>query len=181
MNSRIVRRPLPDSGAALPPELHPVLRRVYAARAVASADELDYSLANLLPLQQLGGLPAAVELLHTALVERWRILVVGDFDADGATSCALCLRALRLLGAAEVDYLVPNRFEYGYGLTPEIVAVAAERRPDLILTVDNGISSMEGVAAAKQLGMRVLITDHHLPGEQPARGRCHREPEYPGQ
>jgi single-stranded-DNA-specific exonuclease len=161
----IVRRSLPDSGASLPADLHPVLRRVYAARAVASAGELDYSLANLLPLQQLGGLPAAVELLHTALVERWRILVVGDFDADGATSCALCLRALRLLGAAAVDYLVPNRFEYGYGLTPEIVAVAAGRQPDLILTVDNGISSVEGVAAAKQCGMRVLVTDHHLPGE----------------
>jgi single-stranded-DNA-specific exonuclease len=165
MNTRIVRRPLAETGASLPCDLHPVLRRVYAARDVASADELDYSLANLLPLQQLGGLPVAVELLYTALVERWRILVVGDFDADGATSCALCLRALRLLGAAGVDYLVPNRFEYGYGLTPEIVAVAAGRHPDLILTVDNGISSVEGVAVAKQRGMRVLITDHHLPGE----------------
>ena len=100
---------------------------------MASADDLDYSLANLLPLQQLAGLPAAVELLHSSLVERWRILVVGDFDADGATSCALCLRALRLLGAARVDYLVPNRFEYGYGLTPEIVAVAAGHHPDLIV------------------------------------------------
>ena len=165
MSSRIVRRPLPAVGETLPGDLHPVLRRVYAARAVTSADDLDYSLTNLLPLQQLAGLPAAVELLYTALLERWRILVVGDFDADGATSCALCVRALRLLGAAEVDYLVPNRFEYGYGLTPEIVAVAAGRRPDLILTVDNGISSLEGVAAAKQRGMRVLITDHHLPGE----------------
>jgi single-stranded-DNA-specific exonuclease len=165
MNTRIVRRDVVVSGDSLPRDLHPVLRRVYAARAVESADELDYSLSRLLPLQQLTGLPAAVELLHRALVERWRILVVGDFDADGATSCALCLRALRLLGAAEVDYLVPNRFEYGYGLTPEIVAVAAGRRPDLILTVDNGISSIEGVAAAKQLGMHVLITDHHLPGD----------------
>ncbi len=165
MSVSIVRRALPESGVSLPADLHPVLRRVYAARAVASADELDYSLGNLLPLQQLAGLPAAVELLYTALVERWRILVVGDFDADGATSCALCLRALRLLGAAAVDYLVPNRFEYGYGLTPEIVAVAAGHHPDLILTVDNGISSVEGVAAAKQRGMRVLVTDHHLPGE----------------
>jgi single-stranded-DNA-specific exonuclease len=163
MSTRIVRRQVADT-AALPGELHPVLRRVYAARNVASPEELDYSLANLLPLQQLAGLPSAVALLHTALAERARILVVGDFDADGATSCALCLRALRLLGAAAVDYLVPNRFEYGYGLTPEIVEVAAGRRPDLILTVDNGISSMEGVAAAKQRGMQVLITDHHLPG-----------------
>ncbi|MGD2138556.1 MAG: single-stranded-DNA-specific exonuclease RecJ [Gammaproteobacteria bacterium] len=165
MSSRIVRRPLPDSGDSLPADLHPLLRRVYAARAVASAGDLDYSLTNLLPLRQLAGLPAAVELLYTALAERWRILVVGDFDADGATSCALCLRALRLLGAADVDYLVPNRFEYGYGLTPEIVAVAARRHPDLVLTVDNGISSREGVAAAKQRGIRVLVTDHHLPGE----------------
>jgi len=180
MNNRIVRRPLPDSGAALPPGLHPVLQRVYAARAVASADELDYSLAKLLPLQQLGGLPDAVALLHTALVERWRILVVGDFDADGATSCALCLRALRLLGAFEVDYLVPNRFEYGYGLTPEIVAVAAARRPDLILTVDNGISSVEGVIAAKQRGMRVLITDHHLPGERLPGADAIVNPNIPG-
>jgi single-stranded-DNA-specific exonuclease len=165
MNTRIVRRPLAESGTALPHDLHPVLRRVYAARAVESPDELDYSLGNLLPLEQLAGLPAAVELLQTALVERWHILVVGDFDADGATSCALCLRALRQLGAAQVDYLVPNRFEYGYGLTPEIVAVAAARHPDLILTVDNGISSVEGVTAARQQGIRVLITDHHLPGE----------------
>jgi single-stranded-DNA-specific exonuclease len=180
MSIRIVRRPFADSGTSLPHDLHPVLRRVYAAREVASADELDYSLANLLPLQQLAGLPAAVQLLHTALVERWRILVVGDFDADGATSCALCLRALRLLGATEVDYLVPNRFEYGYGLTPEIVAVAIERRPDLILTVDNGISSLEGVSVAKQQGMRVLITDHHLPGERLPAADAIVNPNIPG-
>jgi len=180
MSSSIVRRALPDPGAALPPELHPVLRRVYAARAVASADELDYSLANLLPLQQLGGLSAAVELLHTAMIERWRILVVGDFDADGATSCALCMRVLRLLGAAGVDYLVPNRFEYGYGLTPEIVAVAAERSPDLIMTVDNGISSLEGVAAARQRGIRVLITDHHLAGESLPAADAIVNPNIPG-
>jgi single-stranded-DNA-specific exonuclease len=180
MSSSIVRRPLPDPGSVLPPELHPVLRRVYAARSVTSTDELDYSLARLLPLQQLTGLPAAVELLHTALVQRWRILVVGDFDADGATSCALCLRVLRLLGAFEVDYLVPNRFEYGYGLTPEIVAVAAGRRPDLIMTVDNGISSLEGVAAAQQLGMRVLITDHHLAGESLPAADAIVNPNIPG-
>jgi single-stranded-DNA-specific exonuclease len=180
MNSSIVRRSLHDAGAALPPELHPVLRRVYAARAVASAEELDYSLANLLPLEELGGLSAAVELLHTAMVERWRILVVGDFDADGATSCALCLRVLRLLGAAEVDYLVPNRFEYGYGLTPEIVDVAARGRPDLIMTVDNGISSLEGVAAAQQRGIRVLVTDHHLPGESLPAADAIVNPNIPG-
>ncbi|MGD8873726.1 MAG: single-stranded-DNA-specific exonuclease RecJ [Gammaproteobacteria bacterium] len=176
----MVRRSPPDPGATLPAGLHPVLRRVYAARAVASADELDYSLANLLPLQQLTGLSAAVELLHTAMVERWRILVVGDFDADGATSCALCLRVLRLLGAFDVDYLVPNRFEYGYGLTPEIVAVAAARRPDLIMTVDNGTSSLEGVAAAQQRGMRVLVTDHHLAGESLPAADAIVNPNLPG-
>jgi single-stranded-DNA-specific exonuclease len=180
MSSSIVRRTLPDSGVDLPADLHPVLRRVYAARAVTSADELDYSLANLLPLQKLGGLSAAVDLLHTAMIERWRILVVGDFDADGATSCALCLRVLRQLGAAEVGYLVPNRFEYGYGLTPEIVAVAAGRRPDLIMTVDNGISSLDGVAAARQRGMRVLITDHHLAGESLPAADAIVNPNIPG-
>jgi len=180
MSSSIVRRTLHDSGVDLPADLHPVLRRVYAARAVTSADELDYSLANLLPLQKLGGLSAAVDLLHTAMIERWRILVVGDFDADGATSCALCLRVLRQLGAAEVGYLVPNRFEYGYGLTPEIVAVAAGRRPDLIMTVDNGISSLDGVAAARQRGMRVLITDHHLAGESLPAADAIVNPNIPG-
>jgi single-stranded-DNA-specific exonuclease len=139
---------------------------VYAARTVASADELDYSLQKLLPPSLLGGMAAAIELLHQAIKDRQRIVVVGDFDADGATSCALSLRALRAMGAADVHYLVPNRFEYGYGLTPEIVAVAAERNPDLIMTVDNGISSIDGVAAARERGIRVLITDHHLPGEQ---------------
>jgi single-stranded-DNA-specific exonuclease len=108
----------------------------------------------------------AVDLLQQAIADRQRIVVVGDFDADGATSCALSLRALRAMGAVDVHYLVPNRFEYGYGLTPEIVAVAARLQPDLIMTVDNGISSIDGVAAARQLGICVLITDHHLPGKQ---------------
>lgn len=150
----------------LPADMHPVLRRIYAARSVFTADELDYSLDQLLPPAQLGGLSAAAGLLQAAVTRGQRILVVGDFDADGATSCALCLRALRAMGAANVDYLVPNRFEYGYGLTPEIVAVAARRQPDLVVTVDNGISSIDGVAVARQHGMRVLVTDHHLPGEQ---------------
>jgi len=181
MSQRIERRLPGVSGmAGLPEDLHPVLRRVYAARAVACAGDLDYSLAKLLPLQRLSGLSAATELLHAALVKRRRILIVGDFDADGATSCALCIRALRLLGAADVDYLVPNRFEYGYGLTPEIVAVAAARKPDLIMTVDNGISSLAGVAAAKQCGMQVLITDHHLPGESLPAADAIVNPNLPG-
>jgi single-stranded-DNA-specific exonuclease len=165
MTRRIVRRSVPPGSERLPEDLHPVLRRVYAARAVESMEDIEYSLNRLLPLTELGGLPAAVELLQEAITADRRILIVSDFDADGATSCVLCMRALRAMGAGDVQYLVPNRFEYGYGLTAEIVAVAAERDPALIVTVDNGISSIDGVAAAKQRGIRVLITDHHLAGE----------------
>ena len=132
---RIEARPLP---ANLPDlgNLPPLLTRLYAARGVQSAEELDKGLARLIPYQQLKGIDAAVELLVQALEQRQRILIVGDFDADGATASSVGVLGLRLLGAAHVDYLVPNRFEYGYGLTPEIVAVALERQPDLLLTVD---------------------------------------------
>jgi single-stranded-DNA-specific exonuclease len=139
-----------------------VLRRAYAARGVRHADELTLSLDKLMPVGTLGGVEDAVRLL-LAHRER-RILVVGDFDADGATSTALIVRCLRAWGFASVDFLVPNRFEFGYGLTPEIVALAAERAPTLIVTVDNGISSTAGVAAARARGIQVLVTDHHLPG-----------------
>ena len=161
----ITRRPNAAVPAGLPGELPPLLARIYAARGIASADELDCSLAKLLSFDGLLGIDAAVDLLAQTLREGQRILIIGDFDADGATSSALGVRALRAMGAAQVDYLVPNRFEYGYGLTPEIVAVAAARKPDLLITVDNGIASLDGVAAARALGMRVLITDHHLPGK----------------
>ena len=130
------------------------------------AEELDKGLARLIPYKQLKGIDAAVELLVEALEKRQRILFVGDFDADGATTSSVGVLGLRQLGAAHVDYLVPNRFEYGYGLTPEIVAVALQREPDLLVTVDNGISSVDGVAAAKAAGLRVLVTDHHLPGHE---------------
>ncbi len=166
MARRIIRRKQLVNNDRLPADLNPVLQRVYAARPIQSAAELDYSLERLLPLTSLGGLSDAVALLEAAIRNCRRIVVVGDFDADGATSVALCLRALRMMGASDLHYLVPNRFEYGYGLTPEIVAVAAELGPDLIITVDNGISSLEGVAAANKHGIQVLITDHHLPGEQ---------------
>ena len=163
MTLRIVRR-APLAALSLSGRLHPVLERVYAARGVRSAAELDTSLERLLPVGTLEGIPEAVELL---LAHRTgRVLVVGDFDADGATSCALVVRALRGCGFAAVDFLVPNRFEFGYGLTPEIVALAAARAPSLIVTVDNGISSNAGVAAARERGIDVLITDHHLPGAQ---------------
>ena len=144
---------------------HPVLSHIYAGRDVKSATDLDYSLAGLLPYQDLLGMPAATRLLTDAVMQDKRILIVGDFDADGATSSALMMRALRLLGARQVDYLVPNRFTFGYGLTPEIVALASQRYPDLLITVDNGISSLAGVEAAKQHGMQVIVTDHHLPGD----------------
>jgi len=143
--------------------LHPVLRRVYASRGVSSDEELDLSLPRLLPVGSLAGVDAAAELL-AAHRRSGRVLVIGDFDADGATSSALVVRALRALGFAQVDFLVPNRFRSGYGLTPEIVALAATRAPSLIVTVDNGVSSVEGVAAANALGIPVLVTDHHLPG-----------------
>jgi len=149
-------------GAPLGGDLHPVLERVYAARGVRSAADLDTALARLLPVGTLEGIAAAVDLLlqhRTA----GRVLIIGDFDADGATSSALMVRALRSFGFA-VGFLVPNRFQFGYGLTPGIVSLAAARAPTLIVTVDNGISSNAGVAAARARGIDVLITDHHLPG-----------------
>ncbi|HXZ60673.1 MAG TPA: single-stranded-DNA-specific exonuclease RecJ [Steroidobacteraceae bacterium] len=163
MRLTVVRRE-PAADAQLAAGLHPILARAYAARGVRSAADLDTSLARLLPVGTLEGIPAAVELL-SAHRTGGRVLIVGDFDADGATSSALMVRALRSLGFSAVDFLVPNRFEFGYGLTPEIVALAALRSPTLIVTVDNGISSHAGVSAARTRGIDVLITDHHLPGE----------------
>ncbi len=176
----IVRRRSVIAPSRLPGGLHPVLAALYAARGVGSPDELEYSLGNLLPPRQLKGIGRAVAVLRDAVVHDSSILIVGDFDADGATSTALAMRALRMMGAARVDYLVPNRFEYGYGLTPEIVAVAARRQPDLIITVDNGISSVDGVNAAGDLGIAVLITDHHLPGERLPDAAAIVNPNQPG-
>lgn len=163
---KIIRpRPLP---AELPPlaGMHPVLARLYALRGVAQPAELERALKGLAPAQRLKGLEQALDVLQQALAEGRRLLVVGDFDADGATSTTLAVLALRAMGA-DVDYLVPNRFEYGYGLTPEIVALAMRSKsPDVIITVDNGISSLDGVRAAHDAGLRVVITDHHLPGAE---------------
>ena len=142
------------------------LALIYEARGVSSPEELDNRLSALQRPSSLRGLDSAVELLVDAIHSRSRILIVGDFDADGATSTALSILALRAMGAAHVDYLVPNRFEFGYGLSPEIVEVAKTRSPDLIMTVDNGIASIEGVAAAKAAGIKVLVTDHHLPSNE---------------
>ena len=178
---RILRRDLRvDLQAALPSALHPVLRRVYGARAVSSADELALRLDQLLPVSSLEGVEQAAELLAACHRSRARILIIGDFDADGATSTALMMRQLTRLGFEQPDFLVPDRFRFGYGLTPEIVRVAAERKPDLIVTVDNGISSIDGVAEARRLGIDVLVTDHHLPGRELPQAVCIVNPNAPG-
>ncbi|MGH8800196.1 MAG: single-stranded-DNA-specific exonuclease RecJ [Casimicrobiaceae bacterium] len=163
---QITRRDVPGAAAVLAAAgIAPVMARVFAARGIASPVELDNKLGGLPPWQGLKGIDAAVARLADAIERGERLLIVADYDADGATACAVGLRGLAAMGAV-VEYLVPNRFEFGYGLTPEIVAVAAARRPGLIITVDNGIASVEGVAAAHALGIGVLITDHHLPGER---------------
>ncbi|HEX2493700.1 MAG TPA: single-stranded-DNA-specific exonuclease RecJ, partial [Steroidobacter sp.] len=165
----------------LPPDMHPLLRQLYAARGVASAAELDLGLSQLIPVSQLGGVRTAVEVLCAHFARGGRIVVIGDFDADGATSTALVVRQLRRLGFRDVDFLVPNRFRFGYGLTPEIVRLAAERKPALIITVDNGVSSHAGVAAANALGIETLITDHHLAGASLPEARAIVNPNIPGE
>ncbi|MDO8909282.1 MAG: single-stranded-DNA-specific exonuclease RecJ [Pseudohongiella sp.] len=158
----IQRRPVPDMPAL--GGLAPLLARLYAARHIQHPSELNLDIASLLPPSQLKGISGAVDLLLETLNVQGRILIVSDFDADGATSCALVIRALQSMGFKYLDYIVPDRFAYGYGLSPAIVAMAQERDPALIITVDNGISSHEGVQAARAAGIKVLITDHHLPG-----------------
>lgn len=166
MDKTIKRRAQSSTAAFAEGGLHPVLAQVYQNRGVHDASELDNHLKSLEPYHSLKDLSKAVQRLAQAVREQQRILIVGDFDADGATSTALAVSALRALGAEQVDYLVPNRFEYGYGLTPQIVEVANSMHPSLIITVDNGISSCDGVAAANARGIDVVITDHHLPAEQ---------------
>ena len=160
----IKRRPEADT-SQFTDTTPPILQRIYAARGIASEAELERGVRGLLGYNQLHGIDPAVALLKQALAEQRRIIVVGDFDADGATSSALSVLALRMLGSRNVDYLVPNRFDDGYGLSPEVVEQAAERGAELIMTVDNGVSSISGVAAAKERGIQVLVTDHHLPGD----------------
>lgn len=166
MKKTIVRRTPPTQIPALSDGLHPLLQRIYLSRGIQSKDELERGLTHLLPYQDLMGIERATDCLAEAVVNQKRLLIIGDFDADGATSTAVAVCALRSLGAKHVDFLVPNRFEYGYGLTPEIVAVAKERQPDVIITVDNGIANHEGVLAAKSAGITVVVTDHHLPGHE---------------
>ncbi len=164
LNKVIVRREA--RSLAQTEGLDPLLAQIFASRGINSVQELERDLRALLPFKELLGIDQAVKVLFQALEQNKHILIVGDFDADGATSTALAVTALRNLGAQKVSYIVPNRFEYGYGLTPEIVAYAAQQTPDVLITVDNGISSIEGVASAKARGWQVVVTDHHLPGAQ---------------
>ena len=175
------RRALVDAG------MHPVLARVYAGRRIRSAAELDYGLDGLIPPQALKGAADAARLLADAIAQRKRLLIIADYDADGATACAVGMRALRAMignSGASVDYLVPDRFKLGYGLTPELVDLAARGskggKPDLLITVDNGIASVAGVARANQLGIATLITDHHLPGTELPAAACIVNPNQPG-
>ncbi len=177
----IAPRPFsPDAAKTLTSQgLHPVLARVYAARGIQSLQQLEYDLKTLLPFHLLTHAQAMATQLADAIAAGRRLLVIADYDSDGATACAVAVRALRAFGA-QVDYLVPNRFEYGYGLTPEIVQLAATGKPDILITVDNGIASVAGVAEANRLGMQVLVTDHHLPGEELPDAACIVNPNQPG-
>jgi single-stranded-DNA-specific exonuclease len=178
--SIVTRSYSPETAKALQADgMHPVLARILAARGIESGAQLQYSLAGLIPPAQLKNVEAMAAILATAIAQQKKLLIVADYDTDGATACAVCVRGLRMLGG-RVAYLVPNRFEYGYGLTPEIVALAAQQQPDYIITVDNGIASVEGVLAAGALGIEVLVTDHHLPGEALPDAACIINPNQPG-
>ena len=179
--TRILPRPAPARAVTrlIEAGTHPLLARIYAARGIQSKDELDYSLKAMLPPAQLKGVREAAELLADAIEAGARMLIVADYDCDGATACAVGIRALRMFGA-EVGYLVPNRFEYGYGLTPAIVELAAPMAPDVLITVDNGIASVDGVAAAREHGIATVITDHHLPGDELPEADVIVNPNQPG-
>ena len=182
--THIAVRPVPQRARLMLEQsgVHPLLARLYASRGIATAAELDTQLAALLPPEGLKGIDAAAVLLADAIDGGRKILIVADYDCDGATACAVGLRALRALGAtgATVDYLVPNRFETGYGLSPEVARLAAAKKPDLLVTVDNGIASVAGVAEAKRLGMTVVVTDHHLPGDELPAADAIVNPNQPG-
>lgn len=168
----------PDASRLAASGLHPVLARIYAARGIREIRQIEHDLSGLLPLPAMKNVEEMARLIADAIEAGKRLLIIADYDSDGATACAVAMRALRGFGAT-VDYLVPNRFEYGYGLTPEIVRLAAERRPDILITVDNGISSVAGVEEARKLGIEVLVTDHHLPGDELPDAACIVNPNQP--
>ena len=179
--TRILPRPVPGRAVSrlLEAGTHPLLARIYAARGIDNREQLDYSLKALLPPAQLKGVHDAAQILADAIEAGARMVIVADYDCDGATACAVGVRALRAFGA-EVGYLVPNRFEYGYGLTPAIVELAAGMEPDLLITVDNGIASVEGVAAAREHGIATVSTAHHLPGDELPEADVIVNPNQPG-
>jgi len=179
--SKIAQRPYsaPLAQQLVAAGIAPLLARLYAARGIADASQLDTDIKRLLPFNLLKNARQMGKLLADAIAANKKILVVADYDADGATACAVAVRGLGALGA-RVDFIVPNRFEYGYGLTPEIVQLAQRMSPDILLTVDNGIASVDGVAEAKQFGMDVLVTDHHLPGDTLPDAACIVNPNQPG-
>ncbi len=179
VQKKIVRRSAPPHAAKLA-HLPPLLQRIYAARKLDDTAQLDRSLSQLPEPWLLTGMDAMAERLADAIAHQRSLLVIADYDADGATACAVAVRGLKALGLERVSYLVPNRFEYGYGLTPEIVDLAAPRRPDILLTVDNGISALEGAAAAKARGMELLVTDHHTPGAELPEAAAIVNPNLPG-
>lgn len=167
MNKKIVVRDISNFDGSLDaPDVNTFIRRIFWARGEKESAVKPYKLKALYSPEKMKGMAAAVELLFVSLKAQQRVLIVGDFDADGATSTALLYRCLHDFGFLSVDFLVPNRFEYGYGLTPEIVDLALQYKPDVIITVDNGISSIEGVKKAKEAGVNVVVTDHHLPGRE---------------
>ncbi len=164
--AELVRRTIPDRSITGGEHLHHLIQRIYLARGITDWSQVEYRLKNLHKPVGFKGLEQAADIIIQAIIDQSRMVIVGDFDADGATSTALVIRALRHLGAQHVSFLVPNRFEYGYGLTTELVNELVKRRAELVITVDNGISSIAGVAAAKQAGMQVIVTDHHLPPDE---------------
>ena len=180
--SMILRRDAEVSAELQDSDLHPMLKKIYANRGVTHLKQVDYELKDLVDFSLLKDIDVASEIVAQTIVEQKRILVVGDFDVDGATSCAVMIRSLKALGLSNIDYLVPNRFDFGYGLSPQIVDVAAELspRPDLIVTVDNGISSIEGVDRANALGIDVVVTDHHLAGNELPQAAAIVNPNQPG-
>ncbi|MCK4609504.1 MAG: single-stranded-DNA-specific exonuclease RecJ [Gammaproteobacteria bacterium] len=179
MQKIVVRQPVPNSNLSSD-DLSPLLTRIYQNRGICNNNEINHDLASLPSFEKLSGIKQAVDCLWQVLKEQKKFLILGDYDADGATSTALAVRALQAFGAKQVVYLVPNRFTYGYGLTPEIVQVAAGYKPDLIVTVDNGISSHAGVAVAKQLGIKVVVTDHHIAGASLPEADAIVNPNQPG-
>ena len=181
MQNKIIKR----LSANISPELsqsalHPILQKVFSHRKVNAPEEIEYTLANLIGFNQLKGIDEAAEIIVKAIKSKQKILIVGDFDADGATSTAVSLRVLKMFGHNNVTSLVPNRFDFGYGLSPELVEVACQDKPDLLITVDNGISSIEGVAAARAAGIQVVVTDHHLAGRELPDAHAIVNPNQPG-